>query len=612
MKPVTTILMMICMLLLPLTAPAEENEEVLEPIEIMATRTSIKEENQSSAVTVITQEEIQQKQHMQVKDILREQLGINVVTQGPLGGSPVSVFMRGANSASTLVMIDGIQVNDNNTGGFNFAHLQMDNIERIEILRGPQSTLWGADAVGGVINIITKRGKGELKHTVSLEAGSFETFREALTSSGSINKFDYSVSASRTDTDGFSAANEDRGFTEDDGYQNTTVSSRFGYNFLDDGRIEFLGRYINARSDFDALSFVPPNPVVDGIAETQLSDSYYFSIPVSKSAADWWDMKLNNSFSYNELVFPTFNFKSLSRTYTTDFQNNFNFGKSLSAVLGFEYQVINGFLGPNLSFNNNSQSYYLEGHYNFDETYFLTAGFRENINSKFDDKLTYKLEGAWIVKGLGTKLRASYSTGFRAPTISDLFSPFGSNPNLKPEESKNTEVGIEQRLFNKKLRLSLTYFYTDYDNLIVLDAFFIPQNVGQTTSHGIETSIQYQILKNLDATANYTWNEATDDIANTTLLRRPRGIFSFTLHHNWMNKLDSLITVNYRSRMVSNAAGESVGGRTILRAAVSYKINENWKLTARGENLLDKDYEGPLGFGTPGISGYAGFVYSFN
>ena len=137
--------LMICILFLPLAAFAQDNQEELKAIEITATRTSIEEENPASALTVITQEEIQQKQHLQVKDILREQLGINVVTVGPLGGIS-TVFMRGAGSESTLVMIDGVQVNANTTGGYNFSNLQMDNIERIEILRGPQSTLWGADA----------------------------------------------------------------------------------------------------------------------------------------------------------------------------------------------------------------------------------------------------------------------------------------------------------------------------------------------------------------------------------------------------------------------------------------------------------------------------------
>ena len=188
MKFVKTLIIMTCILLFPLTAPAAENEESLEPIEIMATRTSIEEENPASALTIITQEEIQQKQYMQVKDILREQLGINVVNTGPLG-SQTSVFMRGAGSQSTLVMIDGVQVNINTSGGFNFANLQMDNIERIEILRGPQSTLWGADAVGGVINIVTKKGKGKPSHSISFEAGSFETYKETLTSSGAIGNF---------------------------------------------------------------------------------------------------------------------------------------------------------------------------------------------------------------------------------------------------------------------------------------------------------------------------------------------------------------------------------------------------------------------------------------
>lgn len=158
MKIFKKLSLMICILLLPLAALAEDNMEELRAIEITATRTSLKEENKTSAVTVITQEEIKKKQHMQVQDILREQLGVQVVRSGPLG-SQTSIFIRGANSASTLVMIDGVQVNSNTTGAFNFANLQMDNIERIEILRGPQSALWGADAVGGVINIVTKKGQ---------------------------------------------------------------------------------------------------------------------------------------------------------------------------------------------------------------------------------------------------------------------------------------------------------------------------------------------------------------------------------------------------------------------------------------------------------------------
>ena len=596
--------MITCILLLPITASAEENKEELKAIEIMATRTSIKEENQSTAITVITQEEIQQKQHMQVKDILREQLGINVVTVGPLGGTS-TVFMRGANSQSTLVMIDGVQVNANTTGGFDFSNLQMDNIDRIEILRGIQSTLWGADAVGGVINIITKRGKGKPTHSLAFEGGSFATFKETLASSGTIQNFDYSLSASQTNSDGFSSASEEQGATENDGFGNTTLSSRLGMDFLDDGRIDFIGRYVKTRHDFD--SFGP----TDSIPETAILESFSVAVPIQKSITSWWDTRINTNFNYEDSEFPTFNSRVLNRTYTVDFQNNLEFSQFFSAVLGYEYQVTNGSnRGNNFSFDNRSQGIYLQGNFNYKDTAFLTAGIRENINSEFDDQLTYKVEGALVSKESGTKFRASYATGFRVPTINNLFFPGFSNPNLRPEESKNWELGLEQKLLQDKLTLGVSYFNTNYDDLIQSSGFplFIPLNIASAESQGIESFIKYNMTDNMDLTANYTWNEAVDT-TNQSLQRRPRGTATGTLHYIWDKKLDSVITVQYRSGMISGSG--RVGGRTLVRAALSYKIDENWKLTARGENLLDKNYEESVGFGTAGISGYAGFAYTF-
>jgi len=601
MKFFNSLMMTFFILMIPMAATAEDNEEELKTIEITATRTSIEEENPASALTVITQEEIQQKQHMQVKDILREQLGINVVTVGPLGGIS-TVFMRGANSASTLVMIDGVQVNANTTGGYNFSNLQMDNIERIEILRGPQSTLWGADAVGGVINIVTKRGKGKPTHSLTFEGGSFETFRESLTSSGSISHMDYSVSVSRTDTDGFSSLNEDRGFTEDDGYGNTTLSSRLGMNFLDDGRVEFIGRYLKARNEFDDGFLLADGP------HLALTEAFTVALPIQKSITSWWDSRLNTNFNYEDSETPIFNSRILNRTYTVDFQNNLELGQLFSAVLGYEYQVTNGSNRGNFSFENRSHGIYLQGNFNYKDTAFLTAGFRENVNSEFDDKLTYKFEGALISKDTGTKFRANYATGFRVPTINDLFFVPFNNPNLSPEESKNWELGLEQKLLQDQLTLGITYFNADYDDLIVF-VFPSPVNVARAESQGIESFINYRITNDLDLTANYTWNEAVDD-TNQPLQRRPRGVTTGTLHFVWDKKLDSLVTVQYRSGMISGSG--RVGGRTLVRAALSYRINKNWKLTARGENLLDKNYEESVGFGTAGISGYAGFVYSFN
>jgi vitamin B12 transporter len=612
MKTVVTIFLTTCMLLLPLTVFAEDNDKELKTIEITATRTSIEEENPASALTVITQEEIQQKQHMQVKDILREQAGIGVVNIGPLGGT-TSVFMRGATSTSTLVLIDGVQVKSNTSGAFDFSNLQMDNIERIEILRGPQSTLWGADAVGGVINIVTKRGKGKPTHSLIFEGGSFNTFKETLISSGALGKFDYSASASRTDSEGFSAFNENRGATEDDGYQNTTLSSRMGYNFLEDGRVELIGRYTRARNEFDGLSR-PLFILSDSPNHIQRNETFYFALPVQKSITSWWDVKLNTNMNYDEIDTkdPTFGDSViLSRTYTVDFQNNISLGKYASAIFGFEHQVTNGYNNSNnIALENRSQGYYLQGNLNWDDRVLLNAGFRQDVNSRFDNQFTYKIEGAYQFKNSGTKLRAAYATGFRVPSVNEVLFPFFGNINIQPEESDNWEVGFEQKLFNNRITLGGNYFYTDFENLIVFDlATFIAQNIGEATSKGIEAFAKFKILNNLDLTTNYTWNQAVDESTKSLLIRRPRHSFSATLHHNWNDLLDSTVTVNHRTKMVSGTG--TVRERTIVRAAMSYQLNKNWKLTARGENLLDENYEESLQFGGQGISGYAGFVYNF-
>ncbi|MCH7500943.1 MAG: TonB-dependent receptor [Nitrospinae bacterium] len=614
----------ICILLLPLAAFAEDNVEELRTIEITATRTSIEEENPASALTIITQEEIQQKQHMQVKDILREQLGLNIVTPGRLGAGS-SVFMRGANSASTLVLIDGVQVKSNTTGSFDLQHLQMDNIERIEILRGPQSTLWGADAVGGVINIVTKRGKGKPTHSLTFEGGSFATFKATLSSSGAFNSADYSFTASRTDSDGFSAFNKDRGATEKDRYANTTYSTKAGYNFWDDARVELIARLTHAKNHFDGFD--------SDISENlSTSDTFHFAIPLQKSFFKWWDAKINLNFNYDKLKTKDtspFVGNSLitSRTYTVDFQNNVSINKNVSTIFGFEYQITNGentsaasLFSPAsfFEFENKSQGYYLQTNATFFDSLYLTAGFRQDFNTRFDNKLTYKFEGAYKIKTepVNIKIRGAYSTGFRAPSINELIFPNFGNINIRPEESENREVGIEFGLLSGRISFGANYFNVDYTDLIEailidpINFIFQAQNVGHASSEGVESFFKWRIVDDLDATVSHTWNNAVNEITGATLSRRPKNIFSVSLHHNWNKKLDSTVTVNYRSAL--DQATNRVGGRAIVRVALSYQINKSIKLTARGENLLDKNYEEPFRFGTQGVSGYAGFVYSFN
>lgn len=591
---------------------AEDQAEQLAPIKVTATRDSTTEENIPSSFSVITAEDIKKKQYIQVQDLLREELGMNIVRNGTVGAQ-TNIFMRGTGSSSTLVIIDGVRANSNTTGGFDFHDLTTDNIERIEIIRGPQSTLWGADAVGGVVNIITKKGKGEPSHQFAFEGGSFGTFKETASSSGSNEKFDYSLNVSRIDSSGFSSANEQRGNTERDTYENTTVSMRAGANFLNDGRIEFVGRHTKSLVGYDGFSFSTGLPT--DAPNRSNTESYYLAIPVSKSITDWWNVKLTPNAAYDELrIFDGSrspqNSSIFNRTHRLDLQNNVTLNKFFSVVFGADLREQSGELtSSSLTKTIDNQGYYLQNVFSYDECVILTGGFRHDINSVFHDKTTYKVEGAYCFKESGTRIRSAHATGFRAPSINDLFFPGFGNPNLKPEESKSWEVGIDQTFFEKKLKVGTTYFDSKLDNLIQFDsATFLPQNIAKATSKGTETYIKVQPFKTLGLSLNHTWNDAFDGVGQR-LRRRPEHKLSGNIYQDWNDRLSSLIGVTYKTGITDGRYNTS--DYAIVRAALSYQLLKSLKLTLRGENLFNEKYEEIPGYGTAGISGYAGVLYNF-
>ena len=593
---------------------AADDTVKLKPLSVTTTRTSTPVEEIPSSLSVISAEKIKLKQKTNVGDLLREELGIDLVQNGPQGTTS-TVFMRGAGSSSTLVLIDGVQVNSNTLGSFNFSNLTTDNIERIEIVRGPQSTLWGSDAVGGVINIITKRGKGKPSHSFSTEGGSFETFRETLNSGGDLGFMDYSLTVSRTDSAGFSAANETRGNTEDDGYENTTVSTKLGRNFLNDGRMDFIGRFTRAIVQFDA--FGP----VDGKGFSK-TNSYYLALPIQKSLLEWWDLKINPTFAYEYLktLDPGGFTKSshiFNRTYGLDIQNNIEINRFFSTTFGFEYEIRNGANEEsNLRKSIYNQGYYLQTQFHYGKRFSAIAGFRHDVNTVFRNPTTHKFEAAYRFLETGTRLRGAYASGFRAPSLNELFFPNFGTPTLKPEESDSWEVGLDQKLLGDKVTVGVTYFDVDFKNLIQtvdLGGFiFRAQNVAKATTKGVETSINIDLPQNFRVATNYTWLKARDD-AGQPLQRRAEHNFTVSLSHAWKEKLKTLVGIRVRSDTRSNSTGTKIATAfTTVRAALSYKVNDHLKITARGENLFNEDYEEIFGFGTPGASGYAGFTWYFN
>ncbi len=601
-------LIILCFSLAVMPVHSEETVEELQPIEVSSSRLKTTKEKYAGSITVITAEEIKQSGLLQVEDILRDHISLSVFKQGGVGGE-ATIRMRGASTKSTLVIIDGIRVNGNTTGAFDFRNLNTENIERIEILRGPQSTIWGSDAVGGVINITTKKGRGTPTHTLSFEGGSFDSFHESISSSGVIDDIDYSVSASRTDIAGFSSFNENRGATEKDNYGNTSITSRVGTSFSGDGRTEFIGRYTRSYADVDATTG-------DREFRDTEFESFYLASPISKSITPRWRIKLNPNMAYdaNKPDTEFNNDQIFNRTYIADLQNNIDINEYLSTVFGVELRARNGRNNRNgFTQNTFNQGYFLQSQVDLEDRILLTAGFRKDINDTFEDALTYKFEGAYNFKQWDFRLRGAYATGFRAPSFNELAFPVNGNPNLKSETSESFEIGMDKDLFNQLVRVELTFFNTEFENLIefVPNAPFV--NIGKAKSRGIEASVGVQLPYRLHLSNNYTWNEAVNSIADAPLRRRPKHQYSATVSHNWKNKFFSQLGVRARSGVLDNASGSrTVKGFVTLRASISYKLNKNLEINARGENILNKEYEEISRRGTSDAAAYAGFVYTFN
>jgi len=601
-----------------ISTSADETEDLNE-IKVTSSRNTLTEEDFPGSITVFTVEEIKKKQHQTVADLLRGELGLDVRRNGSFG-SQTSIFIRGQGSSSTVVFIDGVPSNANTTGAFDFGDLTLDNIERIEILRGPQGIQWGANAVGGVINITTKKGKGAPKHTLSFEGGSFETFKQSLRSSGSNDKFNYSVSASLLQTEGISALNQLSGGSEKDGYINKTFSTRMGYNFTPDTHLDIFWRYIKSNDEFDSI-----NGQTDGtdISNSNNIDDHYFSTPFNTNFGGWWDLKLTPSLYHQDAAtIGTGGFSiTKNRTYIMELQNNVEVNRYFSVLWGGDYQHLEGGktgISPFDTATINKQALFLQGIFEFQNSLVLTAGARHDYNSVFDEATTYKFELGYRIAKTGTRLHTAYSKGFRAPTLADLFTGGAfSNSSLQPEIAKSFEVGAKQDFMDKRIKLALTFFNAVTENFIQSDADFVPQNFGKFHSRGIETAIDIILPYNFSFAMRHTWNDHYLDETSKAghkapATRRSKNKFNFNLYHNWNKKLDTVLGLNLIGKARGFNSANNADAFTIVRAALGYQYNKSLKLTLRGENLFNEDYFEIGGASTQGVSGYGGFVYTFD
>lgn len=609
---------------------AEEQPAPLGEIVVTATRDEVPLEQVGSSITVITAKEIEQQQLRTVADALRMVPGLDVKQSGAYGGS-TSVFMRGAKPEHTLVVLDGVEMNDPTAIGaaYDFANVTVDNIERIEVLSGPQSTLYGSHAMGGVINIITKRGDGKLKAYFAAEGGSHYTAKETAGVSGGTSLLQYALNISRFDTSGISAANSKNGNPENDPYQNSTVSAQLGSTPLDNLDFDVAVRYSTSRADLDGYSTIPPFSFSDIRGYHANADQLYLRAEGNLSLVNnLWDQKLGLSFNDSKRAYSDGYFYN-GQSLKFDWQHVLHLHKTNDFTLGVErkdeYATTDGMDEKHAATN----SIYLQDQIKLFDSWFTTLGVRVDDHNRFGTEATYRFTTAYLVKQAGTKIRGSYGSGFRSPSLYELYAPalplwffLGGSANLKPEKSTGWDLGVEQALPVMKAHLSATWFRNNFKDMIrymtnpvTWNSYY--DNVDKAHSQGVELTVSLQPLEELALKATYTYTETKDDTAGSTSYGkqwsyRPKNKLTFDANYRFIQQANLNLGLVYVGTRYDDAANtRKMKDYLLMNLAGSYDVTKNLQLFGRIENLFDRQYEEVAGYGTPGIGAYAGVKVSF-
>jgi vitamin B12 transporter len=586
----------------------------------------------ASSVTVITAKDIERDQRRTVPDALATVPGLNVVQSGGPGGL-TSVFTRGTNANHTKVLIDGIDVSDpgNPARVFDLGQLLTYDIQQIEVLRGPQSGLYGADALGGVISVITKKGEGPPRATGMIEGGSFGTFNQTAGLSGSEGMFNYAFNVAHfratdvpvTPLELLPSGQKAIG----NAYDNMTYSTKLGADLSENLTLNAVARYTDATLRFTGDTF---DPVTFSSSPAAAQSTQTVHQLFTRGEAVWsvLDGRIRNYFGVNYTNHSNYNISpgDAAPTITTgdrvkyDWHAVTQLAPYHTVIVGAEHET-ETLQTSAVSAQNVNKAGYVELQSQFANRLFLVENIRQDDNDRFGQHPTFRLAPALIVPVTETKLKGSYGSGFKAPTLSQLFVSFPAffffaNPNLKPEESIGYDAGFEQPLFNDRVRFGSTYFHNDITNLIqpVFDSATFTStntNVGRATTEGTENFVAATVTDRVRVRADYTFTRAVDALTGLELLRRPKEKWSANVIWNPIDPLTLSATLLHTGSFIDVSRDFSIPrllapAYTVFNAAADYAISDEVKIFGRVDNLFNVHYQNPTGFLQPGLGVYGG------
>ena len=617
-------------------------------IVVTAARTPITLDTAGSGTSVITREDIERRNPAFISELLRDEPGFSLNRSGGTG-QQTQLRIRGGEADHVLVLIDGVEANDlTRGGGFDFAHLPASDVERVEIVRGPQSALWGSDAISGVINIITRQGDAKPAASVAVEGGALGTFRTNAAVSGARAGLDGALAISHFESEGINLSPTGR---EDDGYRNTTLNAKAGWDARPDLRLELTGRVTGARVNNDYANGIP----ADTTGKTTLLQAYtQFRVRHDSFDGAWrnelsgnWSRMHNDDLDGESFVDAEVTGDKYKAQYQSSLRANSVWLLPASHVLSvaFDYEqqrfsqrgpVMFGY-DPRQDRDYQVLGYIGEYRLTLAEHTSLTASGRFDDSDAFADVGTWRVALTQLMASTDTLVSWSYATGQKAPTFFDRYGysaappgdpVFLGNNALRPEQSRGWEIGLQQPLLAQRVQLGVTYFnetLTDEIDGFVYQAstnsFSAENRPGSSHRQGVEFTGRLQLTPQWDARLAYTWLDATEidgasgkrqaeirraphALAASTAYRSAdrRGLIDLHLNHSGAQQDDSFLPPFYTPQR------QDLAPYTLIGIAGRYQLTPTLALNARVENALDERYQEIFGYQTEGITGYVGFT----